>query len=295
LSNFRHFAFLFITWTLSYTSSLAQNLTLKILGSNESETKIIDSLTYKNSFNNYKTLNEEVLLFNKRLQNIGYIENELVQTEKINDSAYQTIFNLKQRFYTIYIYYDKNLIPDDLIKRISTNFNDVYFVLPIPKIESSLEIINTELTNKGLPFAKFNLNNIEKKDATNLQADLFVDSTSKRTIDNIIVKGYEQFPKSYIKHFLKIRREQQFNLTNIKKKTERLNDLRFSNQTKSPEVLFTKDSTTLYLYLEKTKSNTFDGFLGFGTNESTNKIEFDGYLNLNLVNNLNYGEQFLIQ
>jgi outer membrane protein assembly factor BamA len=168
-------------------------------------------------------------------------------------------------------------------------------VLPIPKIESSLEIINTELTNKGLPFAKFNLNNIEKKDATNLQADLFVDSTSKRTIDNIIVKGYEQFPKSYIKHFLKIKREQQFNLTNIKKKTERLNDLRFSNQTKSPEVLFTKDSTTLYLYLEKTKSNTFDGFLGFGTNESTNKIEFDGYLNLNLVNNLNYGEQFLIQ
>jgi outer membrane protein assembly factor BamA len=295
LSNFRHFAFLFITWTLSYTSSLAQNLTLKILGSNESETKIIDSLTYKNSFNNYKTLNEEVLLFNKRLQNIGYIENELVQTEKINDSAYQTIFNLKQRFYTIYIYYDKNLIPDDLIKRVSANFNDVYFVLPIPKIESSLEIINTELTNKGLPFAKFNLNNIEKKDATNLQADLFVDSTSKRTIDNIIVKGYEQFPKSYIKHFLKIKREQQFNLTNIKKKTERLNDLRFSNQTKSPEVLFTKDSTTLYLYLEKTKSNTFDGFLGFGTNESTNKIEFDGYLNLNLVNNLNYGEQFLIQ
>ncbi|MCB0462239.1 MAG: hypothetical protein KDC81_06000 [Flavobacteriaceae bacterium] len=284
-----------MTWTLSYTSSLAQNLTLKILGSNESETKIIDSLTYKNSFNNYKTLNEEVLLFNKRLQNIGYIENELVQTEKTNDSAYQTIFNLKQRFYTIYIYYDKNLIPDDLIKRVSTNFNDVYFVLPIPKIESSLEIINTELTNKGLPFAKFNLNNIEKKDATNLQADLFVDSTSKRTIDNIIVKGYEQFPKSYIKHFLKIKREQQFNLTNIKKKTERLNDLRFSNQTKSPEVLFTKDSTTLYLYLEKTKSNTFDGFLGFGTNESTNKIEFDGYLNLNLVNNLNYGEQFLIQ
>ncbi len=295
MSNFRHFAFLFITWTLSYTSSLAQNLTLKILGSNESETKIIDSLTYKNSFNNYKTLNEEVLLFNKRLQNIGYIENELVQTEKINDSAYQTIFNLKQRFYTIYIYYDKNLIPDDLIKRVSANFNDVYFVLPIPKIESTLEIINTELTNKGLPFAKFNLNNIEKKDATNLQADLFVDSTSKRTIDNIIVKGYEQFPKSYIKHFLKIKREQQFNLTNIKKKTERLNDLRFSNQTKSPEVLFTKDSTTLYLYLEKTKSNTFDGFLGFGTNESTNKIEFDGYLNLNLVNNLNYGEQFLIQ
>ena len=44
------------------------------------------------------------------------------------------------------------------------------------------------------------------------------------------------------------------------------------------------------MYIEKAKSNTFDGFLGFGTNEATNKIEFDGYLDLNLTNNLNYGE-----
>jgi len=44
--------------------------------------------------------------------------------------------------------------------------------------------------------------------------------------------------------------------------------------------------------LEKSKSNSFDGFLGFGTNEDTNNIEFDGYLNLELNNNLNYGESF---
>ena len=66
----------------------------------------------------------------------------------------------------------------------------------------------------------------------------------------------------------------------------------FANEIKSPEILFSKDSTTLYLYLEKTKSNAFDGFLGFGTNEETNKLEFDGYLNLNLTNNLNFGESF---
>jgi hypothetical protein len=46
------------------------------------------------------------------------------------------------------------------------------------------------------------------------------------------------------------------------------------------------------MYIEKSKSNTFDGFLGFGTNEQTNKIDFNGYLNLNLTNNLNYGESF---
>jgi len=271
---------------------MTQNLTLKITGIDSSETKIIDSLSYKYSFINYKSLQEEINLVHDRLQNIGYIESKLIDTKKINESFYQTIFSLKQKFYTIYIYYDKSLISKDLIKTVSTDFNDDYFVLPIPKIESTLEIINSELINKGLPFAKFNLKNIEKKDSNNLQADLFADQNSERTIDNIIIKGYEQFPKSYIKHFLKIKQEQLFNLKNIKQKTELINDLLFTNQTKSPEVLFTKDSTTIYLYLKKTKSNAFDGFLGFGTNEATNKIEFDGYLNLSLVNNLNYGEQF---
>src|SRR5690606_31730515 len=78
----------------------------------------------------------------------------------------------------------------------------------------------------------------------------------------------------------------------IKEKTELLNNLRFANQAREPEVLFTGDSTLLYLYLTKVKSNTFDGFLGFGTNEESTKIEYDGYLNLQLNNNVNAGETF---
>ena len=67
---------------------------------------------------------------------------------------------------------------------------------------------------------------------------------------------------------------------------ELLNQLPFAQQKRPSEVLFTKDSTSVYLYLEKIKSNRFDGFIGFGTDETTGKIEFDGYLDLNLINNL---------
>src|SRR5690606_18931569 len=80
--------------------------------------------------------------------------------------------------------------------------------------------------------------------------------------------------------------------TQIKKQITDLNELNFARQLKDPEVLFTKDSTTLYVFIEKVKSNNFDGFIGFGTNEETNNIEFSGYLNLELNNNLNYGESF---
>lgn len=277
---------------LSYSNISSQNLTLNIFGIDEAETNIIDSLSYKKSFINYKALNEEVLLLNKKLQNLGYIENKLLKTEKTNDSTYQSTFSLKQRFYTIYIYYNKNLISQDLIKAVTEDFNDNYFTLPITKIENVLSFINSELANRGLPFVKLSLQHIEKMDAQNLKGNLLVDENSERYIDKVVVKGYELFPKNYIKHFLKIKKKQLFNLNAIKKKTERLNDLSFTRQARSPEVLFTQDSTTLYLYLEKTKSNRFDGFLGFGTNETTSKLDFDGYLNLNLENNLNYGEQF---
>jgi outer membrane protein assembly factor BamA len=285
--------FLFIVlWGYGCLQLNAQNLNLTISGINTSETKVIDSLFYKNSFINLKSLNEEINLMHSRLQRIGYIESELKNIKKINDSVYESSFNLKQKFYTIYIYYDKNLISKDLIKAYSLDYTETYFTLPIPEIESTLQRINSEITNQGLPFATFKIEGIEKKDTFNLQGELLIDNNSERTVDHIIVKGYEKFPKSYIKHFLKIKPNELFNLNNIKSKTERLNDLSFSNQAKSPEVLFTKDSTTLYLYLNKTKSNAFDGFLGFGTNEATNKLEFDGYLNLNLINNFNYGEQF---
>ena len=292
MRQFQFFALFIVLWALNCSYLYAQNLRLSISGADTSETVIIDSLSYKRSFANYKSLEEEIKLTHDRLQTIGYIESKLIETRQINDSTYEAILNLKQKFYTIYIYYNKNLVSEDLIKSVSKEYNSNYFTLPIPKIQSTLEIINSTLTNQGFPFAKFNLKNIEKKGVNDIQADLLINKTSERTVDNIIIKGYEQFPKSFVKHFLKIKRKQPFNLNKIKQKTELLNNLIFTNQIKSPEVLFTKDSTTLYLYLEKTKSNGFDGFLGFGTNESTNKIEFDGYLNLNLVNNLNYGEEF---
>ena len=150
--------------------------------------------------------------------------------------------------------------------------------------------VHPHIANRGNPFSTLQLTAIKKDSDTTLSAQLEVSQSTERHIDKIIIKGYEKFPKSYIRRYLKIKTKQEFNLTRIKSKTAALNDLRFANQIKEPEVLFSKDSTILYMYIEKSKSNAFDGFLGFGTNEDTNKIEFDGYLNLSLTNNLNYGE-----
>jgi hypothetical protein len=270
----------------------AQNLKLVVKGKDSIETTIIDSLSYKKSFLDYNSLKSNLENLHLKIQKSGFIESRLISTVKVNDSIYDANFSLNKKYYTVYIYYDKNLLSKEILEFISDNVTPEYFVISISKSEEVLNYLNSQIVKDGQPFASLKLTNLKKKDENNIQAELTLATGNKRNIDNIIVKGYEDFPKSYIKRYLKIKSSDVFNLEDVKEKSEALNSLPFARQRKIPEILFTKDSTALYLYLEKTKSNTFDGFLGFGTNESTNKIEFDGYLNLNLINNLNYGESF---
>lgn len=274
------------------SEGFCQILSLKMIGKTEVETKVIDSLNYLKTHNDYASIILEVDSIQNTLFKMGYIENELKYINKKNDSVFMAKFHLKKKYDTIYIHYDNSVIDASVLKLVSDDVFDGYFTLPFSAIENSLIFINSKTSEQGSPFSKLKLDNIQI-DNNDLKADLIIDSKEqKRTIDNIVIKGYEKFPKSYLKHYLKIKPNQTFNLNTIKQKTNLLNDLKFANQIKPPEVLFSKDSTTLYLYTEKAKSNAFDGFLGFGTNEDTNKLEFDGYLNLNLTNNLNFGESF---
>jgi len=271
---------------------MAQNIDLKFIGRTETETAILDSIHNPISFKDYNSIVTEIDSTLNKLQNNGFIESELTNLDRINDSLFIAKINLNKRYNTIYIYYPTKLFNNDILSEVSDNITPLYFKIPISKTKSVINFLNKKLSEKGQPFISFQIKNIVKRNDTDLQGDLIAISSKRRMIDNIVIKGYEKFPKSFLKRYLRIRPNQELNLSELKAKTNNLNNLSFASQIKDPEILFAKDSTDIYLYLEKSKSNTFDGFLGFGNNESTNKIEFDGYLNLNLINNLNYGESF---
>ncbi|WMI68012.1 POTRA domain-containing protein [Mangrovimonas sp. YM274] len=277
-----------IFWTLLSNIAIAQPLHLSILGKNETENKTIDSIGHKKKFENFKTLQTELTSFQQTLNRLGYLESKLENLERETDSTYIAQFQLNNKYNSIHIYYSD--LQADLLKTLNIAYHNGYFIASISELETTLEKLNIAIANSGDPFSTLELTDFNKIDNKTLSATLKITNNKTRTIDNIVLNGYEKFPKSYIKHFLKIKRQQSFNLSKIKQQTNLLNDIQFADQIKEPEVLFTKDSTTLYLYIQKKKANTFDGFLGFGTNTENQKLEFDGYLNLALVNNLNYGE-----
>jgi hemolysin activation/secretion protein len=282
------------TWILCLlisTNLSAQLLYLKVEGGNVGETKIIDSLNYKTQFEDYQSLNTEIRDLKQRIEAIGFLESELSKIEKENDSTYLAQFILIDRYKSILIYYN-GIIDKKTLGFVSNTITETHFEIPFEKLEAVLNFLNTLMAEKGDPFSSLKIQNIIKQEDLTLIGELTTTVQEKRTIDSIIVKGYEKFPKPFIKYYLKLKPKQLLSLKSINEKTSELDNLPFAKQIKEPELLFTKDSTSLYIYVEKTKSNTFDGFLGFGTNDQTNKVEFNGYLNLNLVNNLNYGESF---
>ncbi|WP_299115354.1 POTRA domain-containing protein [uncultured Winogradskyella sp.] len=269
--------------------NLGQSIGLKVTGENEAKTTVIDSVGYITSFKNYISLEKELNSLKNKLNRLGYIDTSIDSITKLNDSLFNAQLSLGIKVSRIRIQYDLKFNAE-LLNFINHKKGDNFFELDIAELESSLNELNSKIAEQGDPFSSLQLINISKLNSDLISADLKITNNQKRRIDKIIVKGYEKFPKSYIKRFLKLRTGKSFNLNAIRDNVELLEDLRFANKIKDPEVLFTKDSTTLYLYVEKTKINNFDGFLGFGTNENTNKIEFDGYLDLRLINNLNFGE-----
>ena len=188
---------------------------------------------------------------------------------------------------------EKDFSKKELLQ-VSKKVTESYFVLPFNTIASSITKLNSLKTESGNAFARIKLENITKKKNRSLSANIILLKGVSRTIDSIKVKGYEKFSKSHIKHYAGIKKENKFNKSKLIEKSNILNSLGFVSVTKPPEILFKKDSTIVYLYLKKEKNNLFDGILGFATNEDSQKLIFNGYLNLELNNNLNFGEQFLL-
>ena len=262
----------------------------------------IEFLSNSADVSNYKKIKKNAVEFTDlekiidvsidSLKKQGYFKARVKEIIKKDSFNYNSIIELNEQFNNIYIYdVNKVIIYDYKIRKID---NKEYYTVEINELESFLKKTTKKLADRGYPFNKIKLINIKEIDNSSISANLNVDLGEKRTLDKIKIKGYEKFPKSFTKQYLKLLTEETFDFEKIKEKSKKINNLGFVRQTKDPEVLFKKDSTITYLFIEKTENNSFDGFIGFATNEESNKLELNGYVNLKLSNTLNYGEEITL-
>ncbi|WP_114900950.1 ShlB/FhaC/HecB family hemolysin secretion/activation protein [Kordia sp. SMS9] len=266
--------------------------TLQINGNSDDEQQVIDATNYKRSHENIKSVVDELASLQKALFAVGYFDASYTKLEKVSDSVYQSTFSLNTKYTSLNITYNSDTLDESLLKVFNLQYTDSTFIITPENLTPFLEAIVANFQNTGNPFAEVQLQNILKlKNEQTIKADLGIVVIEKRRLDKVIIKGYEKFPKSYTKNYLRFT-SKVFNKEEITKQAKRIDQLPFARQLKDPEILFTKDSTILYVYIEKVKSNFFDGFIGFNSDEDTGNLKLNGYLDLKLMNNLNAGEQF---
>ena len=272
----------------------AQNFELKIIGKNAVETKVIDSLGYSSKHKNTELINDEILQLSEKLSNLGFIDNSATNEKQLNDSTFLAEIYLGKRIKYVHIYIGTN---KTIINSLSYPLIDGKIKIPYIKLDSFLNNTILKLEQEGYSLSKVQLTNVERQDYT-LNADLLVEIDKKRNLNAIIVKYAESnrsdiFPKGHLKQINNKYRKSIFNQKTVENINSDFNKFSFVSQLKYPEILFTSDTTAVYVYLEKKNSNTFDGFLGFSNNDGK-KISLTGYVDLTLENILKSGEQIAI-
>ncbi|MDO4225392.1 MAG: hypothetical protein Q4C75_05820, partial [Bergeyella zoohelcum] len=188
----------------------------------------------------------------------------------------------------INIFYDKGQdfnqgfvkISDTLSKELK--YDKIFFTKNIDSIKKS---INQYFIDKGFAFSR-----VKTKYAGNRELfpimELSIIKENKRKIDNFVLKGYEKVPKRFIKNLEKQFLGQDYNAKTLLSIHQALKNHQFIGLEKTPQTLFTKDFTSVFLFTQKKKANYFDGIVGFG-NDRTEKLSFNGTLNLQFRNIFN--------
>lgn len=284
---------LFFLLHFALMASAQKNLHLDVSGKSEIEKASIDSAGYTKTHPNAKSVVTEVNSLSEKLKKAGWLETEILENKKTNDSTFSAIFSLGKQTKFIHIYIGIN----PQVKTIAfPEIKNDTVIMKMADTESFLNHTINLLESKGYSLASLKLTEL-KQHMDFLTANLNLQIGNPRQVNDIVINGYDKFPEGHKKQIRRLYRNKTFNKENLKKIHDDFEKFRFVSQTRYPEILFMKDTTKVYVYLEKSKPNHFDGFVGFSNDDDENgksKIRFNGYLDLLLVNSLNVGEQFAL-
>lgn len=241
------------------------------LQAQQKEFVLIDSQTKKEFI---KKDSLSAVKFLDSLAENNYYLTKITNVKK-NDNSTKIAFNKGKNFNEAQI-----KISDQIVKDL--HLKPDFFT---KNLDSLKRKINEDYRNQGFAFNRVKTKFIGfEKDIP--KVELSVNLNQQRKIDGFVIKGYDKVPKRFTKNLEKEFGGKTYGDKNILKINQNLQNHPFVLLERLPQTLFTKDSTKVFLFLQKKKSNTFDGMIGFG-NDKNNKFNFNGSINFNLKNVFN--------
>lgn len=230
--------------------------------------------------------------------NRQYLKKDSLSAAKFLDSLasgsyfFTEVKSVKQNGSRTEIYFDKG-----------KNYNQVYVSVSdslaktakIPQdfftknLDSLKRQLNTEFVRQGYAFNRVKSSYKGQKDGIPVVI-LSVNLDRLRTVSGIVVKGYDKVPQRFIKNLEKEYKNRPYTDNTLSEINSNLQNHTFVTLERPPQTQFTRDSTNVYLFLQKRKVNSFDGMIGFG-NDKSEKFTFNGTLNVSFRNIFNGFEE----
>ena len=283
-----------IIYTTFCVSVSSQEIYLSITGTTPAETTQIDSLFYQKKHLTFQSLSNTIESTSTHLKDEGYFDLREIAREHKSDSLHSVKFSLGNLYTHIQLKISATGSLPKYLKENNITIENDSILIESAFAKALLNQLTLTAANNGKPFSSFQLRDLSPASKNKLRGKLTIKEDTTRYINNIIITGYPKMPVPFIERYAGFKKGKKFNQEQLQDQQKNLNALAFVKIKKDLEVQFTQDSTNVYLYLEKQSTNRFDGFLGFATNEITNQLQLDGYLDLALTNNLNYGESLIL-
>ena len=262
---------------------LGQKLSLNLQGKDSVETSIINKIQYQKNPSNKENLLNEIYSIHERIKRMGYftsIIDEITNTEK----EFTAKFSLGKKTEEIVV-----ILPQSPKLNYTTFLKKDSIRIKTHELEPLINNITLELDKKGASFSKVTLEEPHFFEDV-LYLKLKVLQSTERLVDNVLIKNYEEFPTSFIKNYFKINKTMVFSKQKLETISTLTKAIPFVKEIKPPEVLFKKDSTFIYLFLEKLNASSVDAIINLSSKEDGSGVLLNGNLDLQLNNVLNSGE-----
>lgn len=276
------FSFLFLLFLCFAAYGQHTSLTLELTSAQEKEHTLLQELGYKKNHPDLQSIRQTLDSIDQHLYKKGYLAFTKSKQQDEFTTSYTYILGEPIRQVVL----SNKQVPLTLQQQLGFTMDSL--VLDFESLSATLHQYSQKLDQEGLGMSTLALSH-HKIQNNILYCDLELRLTTSRKLDQIEIQSINKVPEKIIQQVTKRYRNKPYSEQLVSDVTATLRELDFLKQYKTPETLFTADYTTLFLYLDKANTNTFDGFMGFSTDENE-KFTLAGYLDLALHNVLNKGE-----
>lgn len=149
---------------------------------------------------------------------------------------------------------------------------------------------------RGYPFVEVKLEGLTIEEGE-VSARMVVNPNRYIRIKEVVNAGDAVISENYLSRYLGMRPGSAFQKTKITEKApQRLNQLPFAAQRRSPLIQFVEDEAIVNVFLNKRNASRFDFVLGVLPNSAeTGQLLFTGTANMELQNTLGAGERLYFQ